>query len=113
MTEDYFLYFEEIDWARRGRPSFRLGYAPDSLVLHAVGAAIGTDDFGSPSPLSQYYLARNRVKFLARFSPLSLPLAVLDMLKNSWREHRKGSRAGAKAMVQGVIGRRFVRTDAG
>jgi GT2 family glycosyltransferase len=90
MREDYFLYFEEFDWAIRGRGKFRLGYAPDAVVLHEVGASIGTDDFGNASPLSTYYLTRNRLKFLWRFAPASLPGAIADTMLEAARAARQG-----------------------
>lgn len=68
MQEDYFLYYEEIDWCTRGRGKFRLGYAPNSLVFHKEGASIGTAASGG-SALSTYYLFRSRVRFTARFYP--------------------------------------------
>lgn len=66
MTEDYFLYCEEIDWATRGAGRFRLGFAPASVVLHKEGASIGTAASGG-SPLSVYFLFRNRLRFSWRF----------------------------------------------
>ncbi|RMF44039.1 MAG: glycosyltransferase, partial [Deltaproteobacteria bacterium] len=41
MNEGYFLYFEELDWALRGK-RFRLAYAPESRVYHRVGASVGS-----------------------------------------------------------------------
>ncbi len=83
MTEDYFLYWEELDWAMRGRDRFSLGYAPNSIVYHRVGSSIGTSDDGFGSPLSQYYLTRNRVKFCCRHSKISLPFVALDMVRKA------------------------------
>lgn len=84
MAEDYFLYFEELDWAERGRrqyPGFHLAYAPASVVLHRLGASTGT----GRSELSWFYLTRNRLLFVQRFFPDSLRSArmavALDALK--------------------------------
>lgn len=93
MQEDYFLYYEEIDWAIRGRAHFRLGYAPLSLVWHKEGASIGTSSSGG-SALSMYYLYRNRLRFTARFYPYFVPsvlfFCALDlgklMVKRRWRQ---------------------------
>jgi GT2 family glycosyltransferase len=76
MTEDYFLYFEEIDWARRAARRFHLGYAARSVVFHKEGATIGTAANGG-SPLSLYYLFRNRVRFAWRFHPWHFPAVFL------------------------------------
>lgn len=65
MSEDYFLFYEEIDWAMRARGEFKLAFAPRSLVYHKSGAS-------SAKPLREfstrlYY--RNRVRFASRFFP--------------------------------------------
>lgn len=70
MTEDYFLFYEELDWAMRGqREGFRLGYAPGSVVLHKEGATIGTSHRGRSSPLAMRLLSFNRLLFTRRFYP--------------------------------------------
>ncbi len=101
MAEDYFLYWEEIDWATRGRPAFTLGYAADSLVYHKVGASIGTSDSGVGSPLSEYYMARGRLKYCLRHSKISVPFVLFEsgrsmfrwVLKSDWRRVRNLARA--------------------
>lgn len=87
MREDYFLYYEEIDWATRGK-AFRLGYAPRSRVYHKEGASIGTAASGG-SALSCYYLYRNRLRFTWRYHrgyvPTVLAAMALDMAKLLYR----------------------------
>lgn len=64
LCEDYFLYYEELDWATRGRKSgLRIGYAPEVVVLHKEGATIGTAP-GGGSPLSVRHLVRSRMIFV-------------------------------------------------
>jgi GT2 family glycosyltransferase len=77
MQDDYFLYFEEPDWACRGRQRFRLGYAPDSFVYHKVGAS--SAQVASLKSLNLLY--RNRVRFMNRFLPELLDRTKRDM----WR----------------------------
>ena len=72
MTEDYFLYFEELDWVLRGRKRFRLGYAPKSIVYHIEGASSGFSN-------NYFYLYRNAVRVTARFHPWWVPLVVLRL----------------------------------
>lgn len=79
LCEDYFLYFEEIDWATRAAGRFRLGWAPGSIVYHKEGASIGTAADGG-SPLSMYYLYRNRLRFSWRFHRPCLPVVWLHTL---------------------------------
>ncbi len=74
LEEDYFLYFEEVDWAYRGQGRYSLAYAPNSVVYHKVGASIGT----ATHPLHKnyqcdYYTLRNRLVFTRRHCPSALP----------------------------------------
>jgi hypothetical protein len=69
MEESYFLFFEEIDWAMRGKEKFKLGWAPDSIVIHKEGGSIGSSHIDRPSRTALTYMARNRLKFAARHTP--------------------------------------------
>ena len=81
MCEDYFLYFEEADWAIRAKGRFRLGYAPQSIVYHKVGASIGTSSNPArKSMLCDYFNIRNRILFTKRFFPAALPTIYLVLL---------------------------------
>lgn len=74
MSEDYFLYNEEIDWAVRGNKSYKLGYAEKSIVYHKEGASIGSSiESKSRSVISEYFMIRNRFKFTSKFFPYALP----------------------------------------
>jgi GT2 family glycosyltransferase len=101
MQEDYFLFGEELDWAFRGRNQFRLGYAPQSIVYHKVGAAIGTR---VQSPLSEYYMTRNRIKICLRFSKVSLPFVLLDLCRVITRYCVRGHWDRAKLIARAVVG---------
>ncbi|WP_262268054.1 glycosyltransferase [Microvirga yunnanensis] len=104
MEESYFLYWEEMDWAARSSGRFRLGYAPQSIVFHKVGASIGTSDFGESSPLSDYYMTRNRIRFCIRFSKVSLPFVVLDVGRAIGRQLLRGRWSRAKLLAGAAIG---------
>ena len=78
LYEDYFLYFEEADWAIRAKGRFGLGYAPQSIVYHKIGGSIGTSSNpGKMSYTSDYFNIRNRLLFTRRFYPSSLPMVRL------------------------------------
>ncbi|PSO16470.1 glycosyltransferase family 2 protein [Bradyrhizobium sp. MOS003] len=99
MCEDYFLYFEELDWAERSRGHFKLAYAPQSIVRHKVGASIGTSDFGNRSTLSDYYMNRSTIKFCWRHSKISLPIVLSLVARDAvrWCRQRQWSRAAILA----------------
>lgn len=103
MQDDYFLYFEEIDWATRGVGHFRLGYAPGSVVLHKEGASIGTAA-GGGSPLSLYFLYRNRLRFSWRFHRAFVISVVyfslLDVGRLILRKRWPQARAALRGLLQ-------------
>jgi hypothetical protein len=80
LEEDYFLYFEELDWALKARNRFSLSWAPDSLVYHKVGSTIGTSSHPArKSWISDFYTLRNRILFTRRYYPWALPTVYLGM----------------------------------
>jgi GT2 family glycosyltransferase len=114
MDEGYFLYFEELDWAERARSRFILGYAPESIVRHKVGASIGTNDFGQSSPLSTYFMTRSRVRFCWRFHKVALPFIIFDLLRKMLQAACRGNwsllnlicKAALQLPLPSVIGNR-------
>jgi len=74
MTEIYFLYYEEHDWAERiKRSGYKVYYQPKSYILHKE--SLSTGKF---SPLKTYYIARNRIVFARRnFKPVPLFVSLL------------------------------------
>jgi GT2 family glycosyltransferase len=81
LCEDYFLYFEEADWAIRAKGRFQLAYAPQSIVFHKVGGSIGTSS--NPAKMSftsDYFNIRNRLLFTRRFYPAALPTVWVVIL---------------------------------
>jgi len=88
LCEDYFLYFEELDWAVRAKGQYTLAYAPESIVYHKVGAS--TDTIDKPTekrPRSIDYMYRNRLLFTRKFYPLALPSVFLRL----WFEKLKSA----------------------
>lgn len=70
MAEDYFLYFEELDWAERGRKlGFSSFYAPLSVVYHKVGAATKKTPRSRGLSVSERCSYRNRLLVTKRFFP--------------------------------------------
>lgn len=103
MCEDYFLYFEETDWALRAAGRFKLGYAPDSVVYHKIGSSIGTDSHPARKSFTcDYYNIRNRILFTRRFYPRTLPLIYLVLLGETLLRlcYGKWDRAG---MILGLM----------
>jgi GT2 family glycosyltransferase len=103
MQEDYFLYFEELDWAERARrasPPFELGYASSSVVYHRVGASAGT---GARSLSSIRHLSRSRLMFIQRFYPGLLLLARGRLTWESVKAALKGRFAEAAVLTRTAL----------
>jgi GT2 family glycosyltransferase len=77
MDEQYFLYFEELDWAARAKGHFKLIYCPDSIVYHREGNSIGSYRVtAQQSVLAEFYATRNRMLFTRK----NYPWAILTVL---------------------------------
>jgi hypothetical protein len=68
LSEDYFLYFEELDWILKGkREGFEPKFLVDNIVYHKGGASTGKN-----SELSDFYYTRGRllltIKFFKKYS---------------------------------------------
>ena len=73
MVDDYFLYYEEVDWAFRRGP-LPLALAPNAIVYHHGGTAIGTAQLDArPTGFANYFNYRNRMRFMRRFHLWRLP----------------------------------------
>ena len=95
MPEDYFLYYEELDWSRMFREAgFVLKVCMDAEILHKESISTGKN-----SPLKVYYQTRNRIYFMKRqkgqrniafmlfFLLLSSPKNILSHLFKSEFKH--------------------------
>lgn len=82
MEEDYFLYYEEVDWALK-RDTLPLQVCPEARVYHLGGSSAGSGTLDrSPSAFSNYFNYRNRLRLALRHFPTALPGAyVYSVLK--------------------------------
>ena len=70
MCEDYFLYYEELDWFTRAKGKFFLCVCKESIVYHKHGSTIGSSDKSQHRSLvSEYFLKKSRLKFIKKFHP--------------------------------------------
>lgn len=83
LCEDYFLYFEDLDWAVRARRRYSLAYAPASVVYHKVEASIGViaaADRRKEGRISKAFNRRSKIAFTKKYCPYALPTALLGLL---------------------------------
>lgn len=102
MKEDYFLYYEEVDWAYR-RGDLSLITCPDAVVHHYGGTAIGSSVMGRPaSAFANYFIYRNRMRFVARFAWPKLPVAYAVSLAQIAKMIRRGGWSTAVSALRGL-----------
>lgn len=104
MPEEYFLYYEELDWCTRiTAEGYELWYDPAFEIWHKDGSSSGKG-----SPLQCYYLSRNRLLYAQRnLSGWRRCLALLYQLtivcpKNIVTAWSKGQTEAAKAHREGT-----------
>ena len=103
MPEQYFLYYEEVDWARQ-RGDLPLAYCPNTIVYHRAGTAIGSATLARPaSPFSQYFKHRARLRFIRSLFPASVPIALAYSCAKAAQIALKGYRAEAWALLRGSL----------
>ncbi|MDC6365641.1 MULTISPECIES: glycosyltransferase family 2 protein [Flavobacteriaceae] len=105
MTEVYFLYYEEHDWAEMiKRAGYKIYYQPKSYILHKESLSTG-----KVSPLKTYYISRNRIVFARRnFKPEQLFVSLLFQVfvsipKNSLKYLFKKQYKHLKALWQALL----------
>lgn len=108
MNEEYFLYFDEIDWATRAQGKFSQGYAPTSIVFHKQGESMGgkwLTRWSEPEEnfiLSDFYGVRNQIRFTRRYYPQYLPFVTVNI---AWRLLKRiiaGKKKRVRSVMQGV-----------
>jgi len=105
MDEDYFLYYEEVDWALR-RKNLPLVYCEGAVVYHKAGTAIGSPTLGRPaSPFSQYFKHRARLRFVRKWMKSKYPAAITYSIAKAGQLLLKGFHREARALLLGSFDR--------
>jgi GT2 family glycosyltransferase len=103
MAEDYFLYFEELDWAKRLPSGWTQGLCKDAIVYHKEGGSIGTDSNARPSDTSIYYFSVNTLRYFWRHERRHLPVAVARLLWNAGHFFRQRDWAGVRVIARAIF----------
>ena len=114
MTEDYFLYFEEIDWAYRNNGRFAIAFAHGAIVFHKEGGSIGSSSAkGQRSATSDYYLMRSRLAFVRRRAPWLLPFHWLLAIAQIARRLLRLQPKKALVLLRALLGLRLDKVSRG
>ncbi|MFH1386213.1 MAG: glycosyltransferase family 2 protein [bacterium] len=86
LSEDYFLYFEEIDWATRACGKYSLALAPESIVYHKISESTKRQDDQNGKKEKRFslvfdrYITKNRLLFTRKYFPYALPTVYISIL---------------------------------
>lgn len=101
LEERFFLYFEEIDLALRGKGRFANGFIPEAVVYHKEGASAGSGsqlEVRARSRLAEYHLIRSKMIFCRKHYPHFLPLYFGQNLAIALRRILRGHIPQARAV---------------
>jgi GT2 family glycosyltransferase len=94
MDENYFLYFEDVDWSLKAQQKgWNLIYEPRARIWHREGAQ-GQEGY---SERFIYYSMRNRLYFMQRFAPRKMLHCHILQLKMLLFFMKSGLRRGLTA----------------
>jgi len=105
MSEDYFLYNEENDWASRARrKGWSVGVAPKSRVYHKQGASTGNSPKKSKWQLTALqYKYRGKIKLYKKYYRPQLPFLYLHLLIRSATYLLKGNFSEAAVIYKAIF----------
>lgn len=102
LDDRFFLFYEEADWARRGRPHYRIGWAADAIAYHDHGASAGSRlAAGGRSALADYHMARSRLLFALKWRPWLAPALMILVFMQAARRLGRGRLPQALAVLAG------------
>jgi N-acetylglucosaminyl-diphospho-decaprenol L-rhamnosyltransferase len=103
MPEQYFLYFEDLDWGRQAIEGCGVGYAHRSIVVHIGGTTIGSASGRSKaSEFSVFLDFRNRIHFVRRNYHSWMAWTVLVLVIRSLEYGMVGAFANMSAAFLGI-----------
>jgi GT2 family glycosyltransferase len=113
FSEDFFMYFEDLEFSDRVRKYFKLFYTPHSIIYHKGGAG---SNWKNHSPLYYYYYTRNRYFYFKKYgfffkiyilfyslivSVVKASTIIIDSLHN--RNERQKNKIRLSSLLKGTI----------
>ncbi|HMF05943.1 MAG TPA: glycosyltransferase family 2 protein [Methylocella sp.] len=112
LSEEYFLYYEDIEWGMRAKSAGLLARADDSVVPHKYGTTIGSAvSRKDRSRLSVYLETRNNLLFVWRRDPRAIVWLIPRTILRACEFLFVGSVRNAVATFEGMAA--FFRGETG
>ncbi len=104
MREDYFLYYEEVDWALMGE-ELPLAFCPDAPIYHKAGTSIGSPSLTrGASQFSLFFKHRARMMFLRSHAKGFSPMPYVYTFAKAGQLALMRDFGGAMAIIRGTFG---------
>lgn len=105
LSEESFLYGEELDWTCRAAPRWQAQLISDALVWHREGASIGAgrDQPAARSELVDLCGISARLRLTRRFFPQRLPAVYSSLFVAALNRLRRGDPRRAAAVARLVL----------
>jgi GT2 family glycosyltransferase len=106
LNEDYFLYYEEIDWFTRAGLSFRICIAADAHVYHREGGSIGSPTWqrATPSLVADFHIFRSKHLFMRKYHPGNLLWCYLSSYLEIGKRIVRGQFGNAHVLLSVLFG---------
>lgn len=105
MAENFFLYYEEMDWNDHiKRAGYEIWLEPRALIYHKESVSVGR-----ASGLKEYFMNRNRLLFIRRNAPSGAAVAIFYLYfillvtpRNLFSYLRNGHRGFAGLLLRAI-----------
>ncbi len=106
LNDDYFLYYEEIDWFTRAGTSVKRCVADDARVYHREGGSIGSPSLRerTPSKTADFHIFRSKHLFMRRFHPQNLMPCYLSTALEAAKRVARGQFRNARVVLSVLFG---------
>ena len=103
MSEDYFLFFEELDLAKRLQlAGYQLLFCSETSIMHKHGVSINDGTQGSATPFGDYHHFRSEYIFVRKFYKKYLPINLVVSAMQWCNRLLKGRFKNMRSLVKGV-----------
>lgn len=106
LNEEYFLYYEEIDWFTRAGVASRPCIAADAHIYHREGGSIGSPSLlrAKPSLLADFHVFRSKHLFMRKYHPGNLFWCYLHSCREVGKRVMLGQFRNALVVLSVMLG---------
>lgn len=112
LNEDYFLYYEEIDWFTRAESSVQCCIAADAHLYHREGGSIGSPTWQrtTPSLVADFHIFRSKHLFMRKYHPGNLLWCYLSSSMEIGKRILRGQFRNARVVFSVLLGATSLRS---